>query len=179
MNRRSNAHVVRPGNKRPQESSSSEDEEDAFAALSRKKKALKQPSKNETGNNNTKNSNNNFYATDWNQNAAVAPVELDAAPCVEGTSQRRHHHPSESRAAKMDSLLQELQETATHSVVAQPSSHYDRPPPEKMGSYCLPGEELVTANLFVGNLAPCTTEEELTCLFRQFGAYPLIQVDVV
>ena len=37
------------------------------------------------------------------------------------------------------------------------------------GSYVEPGMEHLTTNLFVGNLDPTTTEEELTDAFRQFG----------
>jgi hypothetical protein len=152
MNRRP---VVRTGNiSRPDQASSSEDEEDVFSALARKKEK--------------KNSSKQVSSIQLNDNTAAENVGSSHEP----PSQKRHHHPSAARAAKMDSLLQELQETATHSTAIQPSTNnYDRPPPEKMGSYCLPGEELITANLFVGNLAPCTTEEELTELFRQFGAY--------
>lgn len=38
-----------------------------------------------------------------------------------------------------------------------------------MGSYVEPGQEHLTTNIFVGNLDPCTTEEELTDVFREFG----------
>lgn len=31
------------------------------------------------------------------------------------------------------------------------------------------GQEHLTTNIFVGNLDPCTTEEELTDVFREFG----------
>ena len=92
---------------------------------------------------------------------------------------------SSKRAAKMDALLQELQETSSKpkdtssSSSSQQQSYdadlhyslYNRPLPEKMGSYVLPGEEYVTTNIFVGNLSPLTTEEEVTDVFRQFGAY--------
>ena len=61
----------------------------------------------------------------------------------------------------MDALLQELEQ-----VDAKP------PPtrvPHKKGSFVEPGQEHTTTNLFVGNLAPTLTEEEVTDLFRQFG----------
>jgi len=64
----------------------------------------------------------------------------------------------------MEALLLELQETATN-----PTPISDRPLPDKMGSFVMPGEEQFTTNIFVGNLAPITTEEELTEVFRQFG----------
>ncbi len=41
--------------------------------------------------------------------------------------------------------------------------------PQKKGSYVEPGMEHLTTNIFVGNLDPTTTEEELTDAFRQFG----------
>ena len=41
--------------------------------------------------------------------------------------------------------------------------------PDKKGSYVEPGMEHLTSNLFVGNLDPMTTEEELTDCFRQYG----------
>jgi hypothetical protein len=41
--------------------------------------------------------------------------------------------------------------------------------PQKKGSYVEPGMEHLTTNIFVGNLDPNTTEEELTDAFRQFG----------
>jgi len=150
--------VVRTG-KSDHQASSSEDEEDAFAALARKKKK------------NSKLASNDVVV---DNNTAVPSTMNESVVACAGTNQKRHHHPSAARAAKMDMLLQELQETATNSIDQQAptSSHattHDRAPLEKMGSYCLPGEELITANLFVGNLAPCTTEEELAELFRQFG----------
>lgn len=64
----------------------------------------------------------------------------------------------------MDALLQELQETQ----IPGQTSHKNKIP-EKLGSYCLPGEENSTTNIFVGNLSPLTTEEQLTEIFRQFG----------
>jgi len=82
----------------------------------------------------------------------------------ETSSNKRHHFHSNARAAKMDALLQELKETS-----ANPTPLSERPPPEKMGSFVMPGEEQFTTNIFVGNLAPITTEEELTDVFRQFG----------
>jgi len=84
----------------------------------------------------------------------------------------------------MDALLQELQSTkpsdpatATNSgnhdfsSVLDSSNYYhaDHAPPVKMGSYVEPGQEHLTTNIFVGNLDPMTTEEELTDAFRQFG----------
>ena len=81
----------------------------------------------------------------------------------------------------MDAMLQELQEAeqqqqnsgaaAGHYGPAAGGGHRSGllPPPDKKGSYCEPGTEHLTTNIFVGNLDPCTTEEELTEAFRQFG----------
>ncbi len=83
----------------------------------------------------------------------------------ETSSNKRHHHQSSQRAANMDAWLQELEETplASKNDVKQKA-------PDKLGSYCLPGEEDSTTNIFVGaNLSPLTTEEQLADLFRQFG----------
>lgn len=86
----------------------------------------------------------------------------------------------------MDALLQELQTTQPSDVAASSAgnreddyygsihdgdSFYERDgfAPQKKGSYVEPGQEHLTTNLFVGNLDPMTTEEELTDVFRQFG----------
>ena len=104
------------------------------------------------------------------------------------SSNKRHHHVNAARQAKMDALLQELQ-TAKPSELphrgGRDDSYYgsihdgendfhgygDRFAPQKKGSYVEPGMEHLTTNLFVGNLDPMTTEEELTDCFRQFGQY--------
>lgn len=69
----------------------------------------------------------------------------------------------------MDALLQELQETPIQMSSSKVSHKSIKAPPEKMGSYCFPGEESSTTNIFVGNLSPLTTEEQLSDIFRQFG----------
>ena len=92
-----------------------------------------------------------------------------AGTSSETSSNKRHHHQSSQRAAKMDALLQELQETPIVEASATSANI-----PEKTGSYCFPGEEHSTTNIFVGNLSPLTTEEQLTSIFKQFGAFLLI-----
>jgi hypothetical protein len=101
---------------------------------------------------------------------------------------KRHHGAiSDTRKARMDALLLELQSAETlkinssHTSSIGRSSHVDSsnpthhhqsfPPPgmEKRGSFVDPTEEHETTNIFVGNLAPSITEEEMTELFRQFG----------
>jgi U2-associated protein SR140 len=135
-------------------SDSSSDEDDAFSAFNRKKpkkgKSINGPAKSE---NYTKNEDTH-KARDIHKNFG------------EPSSKKRYHFQSNTRGAKMDALLQELQETSTHVT----ASSTDRAPLEKMGSFVTPDEEPFTTNIFVGNLAPVTTEEELTEIFRQFGA---------
>ena len=90
----------------------------------------------------------------------------------------------------MDALLQELQTAkpsssdphsrgddrfygSIHDGEASFYEGHDRydHAPRKKGSWVEPGMEHLTTNLFVGNLDPMTTEEELTDAFRQFGKY--------
>lgn len=64
----------------------------------------------------------------------------------------------------MDALIQELE--AEKDQIPKKSNRFI---PEKKGSFVDPGEEHLTTNLFVGNLAPSITEEDLNSLFSQFG----------
>jgi hypothetical protein len=83
---------------------------------------------------------------------------------------KRHHVVlSDTRKAKMDALLMELE------VAKQKASKL--PPARKrgiQGSFCDPGEEHMTTNIFVGNLPPTMTEKRLTDLFQQFGETLLV-----
>ena len=79
---------------------------------------------------------------------------------------KRHHKElSDSRKAKMDALLQELEQEKKKIKPGRDRAFV----PVKKGSYVDPGDEHITTNIFVGNLAPTLTEEEVTALFRQFG----------
>jgi RNA recognition motif-containing protein len=80
----------------------------------------------------------------------------------------------------MDALLQELEaeknskrSSSNNSQFNQYNNNNDQRGgqfvPEKKGSFVEPGEEKLTSNLFVGNLAPSITEEDLSNLFSQFG----------
>jgi len=157
------------------DSSSSDSEDGGFAAISKKKGGKKRP----RSDNPPSSASNEKNTVDANNNTTTS-----ALPSTETSSNKRHHHANASRQAKMDALLEELQTTkptdpATSqaedygSIYAHESSYhgdgYDRPPPQKMGSYVEPGQEHLTSNIFVGNLDPTTTEEELTDAFRQFG----------
>mmetsp|Transcript_54041 Transcript_54041/g.58596 ORF Transcript_54041/g.58596 Transcript_54041/m.58596 type:complete len:158 (+) Transcript_54041:61-534(+) len=85
-------------------------------------------------------------------------------PMAKTSSMKRHHKPSEARKANMDALIQELE--AEKNLTP---NKLDRFVPEKKGSFVEAGEEYLTTNLFVGNLAPSITEEDLSNLFSQFG----------
>lgn len=107
---------------------------------------------------------------------------------------KRHHGTSSARQAKMDALLLELENNKNQSNEAghygpsgnggadgngAGSSSSSRPPPDKRGSFVEEGEEHLTTNIFVGNLAPSVTEEALTDLFRQFGESMIIISTIV
>ena len=128
--------------------SSSSSDDDAFNAFSRKKKVKKSPSEKKLSSKRQK------------------PSSSSKGTSVDTSSNKRHHHQSSQRAASMDALLQELKETPLSEQNADRKNKL----PDRSGSHCLPGEEDITTNVFVGdNLSPTTTEEELTDLFRQFG----------
>mmetsp|Transcript_16943 Transcript_16943/g.35629 ORF Transcript_16943/g.35629 Transcript_16943/m.35629 type:complete len:215 (+) Transcript_16943:124-768(+) len=171
-------------------SSSSESDEDAFASISKKKKPrLNSFGGGGRGNNKPQLSTNSNGTTDTVKHAeggGDASSSLSAnnsTPVVaaDTSSNKRHHHVNAARQAKMDALLQELQTTkpsdpATargedYGSIQDGDSFYGRGEfaPHKKGSYVEPGMEHLTTNLFVGNLDPMTTEEELTDAFRQFG----------
>jgi RNA recognition motif-containing protein len=82
----------------------------------------------------------------------------------------------------MDDILRELQEQQQQQTQQELSStrrtgsggdrhsHYrEQHRSGGGGSYVDPGDEDSTTNIFVGNLAPSITEEQMTDLFRQFG----------
>lgn len=144
---------------------SSSDEEDAFASLG---KGKKRPHTN--------------TADPDNLRRQESTTSNDKLPAGETSSNKRHHHLSAARKSKMDAMLYELQSTQPIDLLAPDSADYDYGHiddeaaftysygrPNKLGSYVEPGQEHLTTNIFVGNLDPCTTEEELTDVFREFG----------
>lgn len=150
--------MMRRRGEAPPEEESSSDEEDAFSALSAARKA-KVPAKPK--------------AISLDTTASTAKDSTDDAkppsslPVSNTSSMKRHHGTSDSRKAKMDALLQELE---VDKESASKRGHDRRSfVPEKKGSFVQPGEEHLTTNIFVGNLAPSITEEQMTDLFRQFG----------
>jgi U2-associated protein SR140 len=148
---------------------SSSDEEDAFAALSRKNNAKRSriDIQNDPSSHDGKKGNvENAISVDGNPlgEAAREAASLKL-PAVVTSSMKRHHKPSDVRKAKMEALLLELEEEKGRQKKRDPW-HFV---PEKKGSFVGPGEEKLTSNLFVGNLAPSITEEDLSNLFSQFG----------
>ena len=169
----------------------SSDEEDAFSALSRKRKG-EAKSKDTT----LKKSavNDRTEAADSTTNV---DTQIEKVVVAQTSSTKRHHgEVSDARKAKLDAILLELEAdtsklasdtTATHnrnrrnnnnnSNTNNSSNHtYHRSIDDSEqyhhrtgGSFVDPGDELITTNIFVGNLASSITEEQMTELFRQFG----------
>ena len=147
--------IRRRGGPPQEEESSSEEEGDAFSALSSQNNKTKAPAaKPKTATDTTAASTENNITT-------KPPASL---PVKNTSSMKRHHGMTDSRKAKMDALLQELQVDNASASQRQRSFV-----PEKKGSFVQPGEEHLTTNIFVGNLAPSITEEMMIDLFRQFG----------
>jgi U2-associated protein SR140 len=153
------------GGASPEEESSS-DEEDAFSALqSRATKGKAGQAKSKPAQ--TAVRTTSIVVTAPTTFAApVAPAAAPALPTINTSSMKRHHGSSDSRKAKMDALLQELEA----EKICSPSRPFV---PQKNGSFVQPGQEHLTTNIFVGNLAPSITEEQMTDLFRQFGEHSI------
>lgn len=153
--------IRRRGLGHEEEESSSSDEEDAFSALSKKGNAKKKAktsafSSNSTttvSNTNSQNVKSNVANTASKPSPTASQLP-SGAPIPITSSMKRHHKPSDARKAKMDALLQELE--AEKERVPKKSKRFI---PEKKGSFVTPGEEHLTTNLFVGNLAPSIAEE--------------------
>ena len=161
----------------PTSPSSSSDEEDVFAALSEKKRKhaslLTVPTSNSSIASATAEGAQSSSCHDNSTPVSATNPLNKPLVATDTSSNKRHHHMSTERAAKLDALLQELKADAS-SVSTVPnvsSSSYvnDGFVPIKKGSFVEAGEELNTTNIFVGNLDPSVTEEMLTDLFRQFG----------
>jgi RNA recognition motif-containing protein len=79
----------------------------------------------------------------------------------------------------MDALLLELETEKKRAAAAEPPRSIRAAPDRNQqtrGSFVDPGDELLTTNIFVGNLATSITEEQMTDLFRQFGEHFLISL---
>ncbi|KAL7543998.1 hypothetical protein ACHAXR_013427 [Thalassiosira sp. AJA248-18] len=166
-------------------SSSSDSDNDAFASISKRKKP-RISSFGGGGNDNPplstadgKDDGDGNHDGDTTSSSAATG---NPPAAVETSSNKRHHHVNAARQAKMDALLQELQTAKPSEPSTDRGEDYGNSlygdndfyghgnfAPHKKGSYVEPGMEHLTTNLFVGNLDPMTTEEELTDAFRQFG----------
>lgn len=136
----------------PEEESSEEDEEDVFSNLAKKQKSKNVPTKQEPSSAATP-------ASKTTSNLAQPLV-----PSVTSSMKRHHGAMSNTRKAKMDALIHELETKKTSA-----RSRGDNFIPEKKGSYVEPGDEHLTTNLFVGNLAPGLTETAIMNVFAQYG----------
>jgi hypothetical protein len=164
-------HRSGPPAPQPSEDGSSS-EDDAFSALSRKRK------KGDNAKNVAAKRTNTTTASSEPLTATATTVNEPPAPLVAKTSSTKRHHGelSDARKAKMDALLLELEaETRANGATLKdhPSQRRQRGATEQRsrGSFVDPGDELLTTNIFVGNMAPSTTEEDMTQLFRQFGEH--------
>jgi hypothetical protein len=164
-------------------SESSSDEEDAFSALAKRNAAKR----SKTTGSSVSDSTSVKFAKETEMNvddvknakAEVDETALHSAnmncnsssvlPQSVTSSMKRHHKPSNTRKAKMDALLEELEAEKKRFNPGSKSSDIPRFVPEKKGSFVDPGEEHLTTNIFVGGLAPSITEEDLSGLFSQFG----------
>jgi RNA recognition motif. (a.k.a. RRM, RBD, or RNP domain) len=155
--------------------SSSSSDEDVFSALSRKRKVAKQNHPGSTDVDEDSQKKSKASAADA---TTPPPSDLSHAknlPILAQTSSTKRHHLSSAsdaaRQSKMDAILLELEAERNRKASAKPASSAAaaRYVPDKKGSYVDPGDEHRTTNIFVGNLAPTITEEQMTELFRQFG----------
>lgn len=147
------------------EDSYSDEDDDAFAALSRKAKRPKIAVSNRQSN------TTGSKSSDINSNSNETKDPPSTKVSVTTSSMKRHHGAlTDARKAKMDALLVELAEESKPKAKQQQQHHSQRQQQQQVrGSFVQPGEEHITTNLFVGNLAPSITEEQLSELFSQFG----------
>lgn len=148
--------MIRRRGQEAEEDSSSE-EEDAFTALSRKKgKGAKRkkidsgPSAAPASSLPPKKSNvilsTNPFMESSSADPKVAAAKTATLPVAVTSSMKRHHKPNDTRKAKMDALLLELEIEKGKQKNRDPNRFI----PEKKGSFVQPGEEKLTSNLFVG-----------------------------
>lgn len=136
-----------------EEEESSSDDDDAFSALSKKVDVR------------------SFVTNTCTIKPEFIP-KVALLPVSKTSSMKRHHKPDDARKASMDALIQELEAENSN----QKPKKMNRFVPEKKGSFVQPDEEHLTTNLFIGNLAPSITEEDLSNLFSQFGVLYSVKI---
>ena len=166
----------------------SSDEDDAFTALSRKRK-VEVKSKDATSKKSTTKDRTESEDSSLNDKVQIKNRIISQKPLVvtQTSSIKRHHgEVSDARKAKLDAILLELEADTSKVASATPAhvhnhrgnsggNNHQRSTTDAeqfhrtVGSFVDPGDELITTNIFVGNLAPSITEEQMTELFRQFG----------
>jgi len=145
--------MMRQRRGQPLEAESSSDEEDAFAKLSSRKKGEMDEKGAQSSNTKTTTGSYPIFANPDNGNdagkeAGKQPQKPKMLPASTTSSMKRHHlgGSNDSRKARMDALLQELEAEKSR----RPSSQDRNFVPEKKGSFVDPDEEHLTTNLFVG-----------------------------
>jgi U2-associated protein SR140 len=142
---------------------SSSEEDDVFATL-KKKSRLSKPDAEDALNSSTLSVPTTCEATNLDKGSTTITGINHVKASITSSMKRHHGAISSSRKAKMDALLHELN-AETNILSKQP-----RPSNQRVsGSFVQPGEEDITTNLFVGNLAPHLTEEQVYDVFVQFG----------
>jgi RNA recognition motif. (a.k.a. RRM, RBD, or RNP domain) len=163
------------------DASSSSDEEDVFSALAKRGKGKKgtklappgapplpkfkiKPTTNEAVS----------LSVVSQQSDDIAKTRNPGSQSLSTTSSaKRHHGVGAIKRQDLDSLLEELQEESQQQtqLVVQRKHRPSQPPSSHGGggSYVRSGEENTTTNVFVGNLAPTTTQQQLAHFFGQFG----------
>jgi U2-associated protein SR140 len=166
-------------------SSSSEDEEDVFNKTKVNKRQSNSISSNNSGNCSSKKlpekedfiRMTNMCQNDKNNTNKHTIIAT-------GTSHtKRHHyqnHPNSSRAAKMEAMIHQLEMDSQDVQRGNISSSHRRDNVSKslsQGSYCINAyEEQITTNIFVGNLSPLITEEDLHQIFSQYGTLYSVKI---
>ena len=160
------------------DSSSSSDKEDAFAAFSTKKRKKQKQTTKKGGPTGLKVVKLEASSS-TEESTSIADADNKpkhtVLPVANTSSTKRHHGAtSDTRQARMDAILLEL-EAEKSRVHHHPSgsetsaARGGHTTARKKGSFVDDGDEHITTNIFVGNLAPSITEEQMTELFRQFG----------
>lgn len=149
--------------RKEEEEESSDD--DAFSALARKRPRTKRPLAQE-----------DRLCTEGANPSKESGGDDGQRPVAQTSSNKRHHGAaSDGRQAKMEAILLELEAEALRNKSGNENPQR-RTHPRTGGSFVDPGDEHCTTNIFVGNLAPSITEEQMTELFRQFGEHFLLML---